>query len=72
MLSIHLKQLTVSNADGAHATYSETFRTGYGLGATASYEGLTVGAYGTERENVHQIMLELMHIRDGFEGVLVC
>ena len=57
-----------SNADGAQATYSETFRTGYGLGATASYEGLTVGAYGTERENVTAIVAGVDKVRDGFEG----
>ena len=58
-----------SNADGGMATYSETFRTGYGLGATASYEGLTVGAYGTERENVTgQAATAEDLVRDGFEG----
>ena len=38
--------------DGGQSTYSETFRTGYGLGATVKYAGLTVGAYGSERDNV--------------------
>ena len=57
-----------NNTDGGMATYSETFRQGYGLGATASYEGLTVGAYGTERENVTPNHATLDAQRDGFEG----
>ena len=57
-----------NNADGGVATYSETFRSGYGLGATASYEGLTVGAYGTERSNDTPNHAGLDAQRDGFEG----
>jgi outer membrane protein OmpU len=38
--------------DGGARTYSETFGKGYGLGTTIKYDALTVGVYGTERENV--------------------
>ena len=58
-----------NNTDGGMATYSETFRSGYGLGATASYEGLTVGAYGTERENITPNPAAVDAQSDGFEGV---
>ena len=57
-----------NNADGGMAVYSETFRQGYGLGATASYEGLTVGAYGTERANDVPNHAAVDAQKDGFEG----
>ncbi|XOJ73244.1 hypothetical protein ABXT43_07630 [Candidatus Pelagibacter sp. Uisw_114] len=57
-----------NNADGGQATYSETFGSGYGLGATATYEGLTVGAYGTERDNITPNHVSVDAQGDGFEG----
>ena len=55
--------------DGASATYSETFRNGYGAGVTAKYAGLTVGAYGSERDNVTPVAAGQNAVRDAFEGV---
>jgi outer membrane protein OmpU len=55
--------------DGGQSTYSETFRTGYGLGATVKYAGLTVGAYGSERDNVTPVAAGQKAVRDAFEGV---
>jgi len=55
--------------DGGQATYSETFRKGYGLGATIKYAGLTAGAYGSERENVTPHVAGTDKTRDAFEGV---
>ena len=57
-----------NNSDGAVAAYSGTFGSGYGLGATASYEGLTVGAYGTERDNITPNHSAVDAQSDGFEG----
>jgi len=55
--------------DGGASTYSETFRNGYGLGATVKYAGLSVGAYGSERENVTPVAAGSDAVRDAFEGV---
>jgi len=55
--------------DGGQATYSETFRKGYGLGATIKYAGLQAGAYGNERENVTPITAGTNAVQDAFEGV---
>ena len=55
--------------DGGAATYSETFRNGYGAGVTAKYAGLTVGAYGSERDNVTPVAAGANGVRDAFEGV---
>jgi outer membrane protein OmpU len=61
---------TDANAnDGGTQTYSETFRNGYGLGATVKYAGLTVGAYGSERDNVTPTTAGQDAVRDSFEGV---
>ena len=57
-----------NNTDGGAATYSETFGEGYGLGATASYEGLTVGAYGNERDNITPNPAATNSASDAFEG----
>ena len=43
------------------------FGKGYGLGATVKYEGLTVGAYGNEREN-RDPSVDTTKVRDAFEG----
>jgi outer membrane protein OmpU len=56
-----------NNADGGQAAYSETFGSGYGLGATASFEGLTIGAYGTERDNITPNHASVDAQSDGFE-----
>ena len=55
--------------DGGAATYSETYRNGYGLGATIKVAGLTAGAYGSERENVTPVVAGQDAVRDAFEGV---
>jgi outer membrane protein OmpU len=55
--------------DGGTSTYSETFRTGYGLGATVKYADFTFGIYGNERENVTPIAAGNDSVRDSFEGV---
>jgi len=39
-------------ADGGQATYQQTYGSGKEAGVTISYEGLKVGVYGAERENV--------------------
>ena len=55
--------------DGGTRTYSETFRTGYGLGVTVKYADLSIGVYGNERENVTPIAAGNDAVRDSFEGV---
>jgi hypothetical protein len=61
---------TDANAnDGGTQTYSETFRNGYGLGATVKVAGLTAGAYGSERDNVTPTSAGQDAVRDSFEGV---
>ena len=52
----------------AKVTAGNNFGAGYGLGATAKYMGLTVGAYGSEREN-RAISSGVTGVRDAFEGV---
>ena len=42
---------TATSKDGGSAARSGTYDTGYGVGVTVAYEGLTLGAYGAEREN---------------------
>lgn len=42
---------TATDVDGGSAARSGTYDTGYGVGVTVAYEGLTLGAYGAEREN---------------------
>ena len=39
-------------ADGGQPTYNATYGSGQELGLTIGYEGLTLGFYGAERENV--------------------
>ena len=55
--------------DGGSQTYSETFRNGLGAGVTAKYAGLTVGAYGSERDNVTPVAAGANGVSDAFEGV---
>ena len=42
---------TATGADGVAPARSSTYGKGTGLGVTVAYEGLTIGAYGAEREN---------------------
>jgi hypothetical protein len=42
---------TATGADGVAPARSDTYGKGTGLGVTVAYEGLTLGAYGAEREN---------------------
>ena len=55
--------------DGGQSTYSESFRKGYGLGTTIKYADLTLGVYGSERENVTPSVAGADAVRDAFEGV---
>jgi outer membrane protein OmpU len=52
----------------AKTTAGNNFGKGYGLGVTAKFEGLTVGAYGSEREN-RLTDTGATKARDAFEGV---
>ena len=55
--------------DGAQSTYSSTKGAGYELGTTIKYEGVTLGIYGTERENTTPIVAANGDAqRDAFEG----
>ena len=49
-------------------TAGNNFGKGYGLGATAKYEGLALGVYGSEREN-NDPAVGVTKVRDAFEGV---
>jgi len=49
-------------------TSGNNFGSGYGLGVTAKFEGLTLGAYGSERDN-RGVNLGATKVRDAFEGV---
>ena len=42
---------TGTGSDGSGAARSDTYGSGTGVGVTVAYEGLTLGAYGAEREN---------------------
>ena len=42
---------TGTGADGVAPARSDTYGKGTGLGVTIAYEGLSLGAYGAEREN---------------------
>ncbi|MDA7831279.1 porin [Candidatus Pelagibacter sp.] len=56
-------------ADGGSSAYGGVYRDGYGLGATVKYAGLSVGAYGNERENITPIAAGQDAVQDAFEGV---
>jgi outer membrane protein OmpU len=53
-------------ADGAGIAISETYGKGTGLGVTVAYEGLTIGAYGAERENKNPSAA--VQVMDEFNG----
>ena len=59
---------TTSKVAAADGNSKGNFGKGYGLGATAKYEGLTLGAYGNEREN-RDATVGVLKTKDAFEGV---
>ena len=58
---------TTAKTAAADGNSKGNFGKGYGLGATVKYEGLTVGAYGNEREN-RDPSVDTTKVRDAFEG----
>jgi outer membrane protein OmpU len=57
---------TATGSDGAGATRGNTYGKGTSLGITVAYEGLTLGAYGAERENKNQAVAA--QVQDEFNG----
>ena len=57
---------TATGADGVAPARSSTYATGTGVGVTIAYEGLTLGAYGAERENKNPTKNGEIH--DEFNG----
>ena len=57
---------TATGADGVAPARSGTYGKGTGLGVTIAYEGLTLGAYGAERENKNPT--EAVQVMDEFNG----
>ena len=55
-------------ADGGQQTYNETYGSGQELGLTIGYEGLTLGFYGAERENMTPDQSGADDVRDEFNG----
>ena len=55
-------------ADGGQQTYDETYGSGQELGLTIGYEGLTLGFYGAERENMTPDQSGADDVRDEFNG----
>ena len=55
-------------ADGGQQTYDETYGSGQELGLTIGYEGLTLGFYGAERENMTPLQSATDAVRDEFNG----
>jgi len=55
-----------TGADGAGLARSDTYGKGTGIGVTVAYEGLTLGAYGAERENKNPT--SAAQVRDEFNG----
>jgi len=54
--------------DGGQVTYSETYGSGQEAGLTIAYEGLKLGFYGAERENVSPDQSGQDDTRDEFNG----
>ena len=50
-LEYSLQAGTATGGDGVAPARNDTYGNGTGLGVTIAYEGLTVGAYGAQREN---------------------
>jgi len=55
-------------ADGGQQAYNETYGSGQELGLTIGYEGLTLGFYGAERENMSPDQSAADDVRDEFNG----
>jgi outer membrane protein OmpU len=57
---------TGTSSDGVAAARSDDYGKGTGVGVTAVYGGLTLGAYGAERENKNPTVVD--DVRDEFNG----
>ena len=57
---------TGTGGDGVGAARSDTYGHGTGVGVTVAYEGLTLGAYGAERENKNPTVVD--DVQDEFNG----
>ena len=57
---------TGTGGDGGGAARSDTYGSGTGVGVTVAYEGLTLGAYGAERENKNPAQVD--DVSDEFNG----
>ena len=57
---------TGTGGDGVGAARSDTYGSGTGVGVTVAYEGLTLGAYGAERENKNPGAVD--DVQDEFNG----
>ena len=57
---------TGTGGDGTGAARSDTYGNGTGVGVTVAYEGLTLGAYGAERENKNPGAVD--DVQDEFNG----
>ena len=57
---------TATGSDGSAPARSDTYGKGTGLGVTVAYEGLTLGAYGAERENKNPAVTD--DVMDEFNG----
>ena len=57
---------TATGGDGVGSARSDTYGNGTGLGVTVAYEGLTLGAYGAERENKNPKQVD--DVADEFNG----
>jgi outer membrane protein OmpU len=55
-------------ADGGQQTYNQTYGSGQEAGVTIAYEGLTLGFYGAERENMTPDQSGADDVRDEFNG----
>ena len=65
-LEYSLNAGTATSNDGGTAVRSNTYGNGYGLGVTASYDALTIGAYVAERDNKNPTTVA--DVRDEFNG----
>ena len=57
---------TGTGGDGGGAARSDTYGSGTGVGVTVAYGGLTLGAYGAERENKNPTAVD--DVQDEFNG----
>ena len=54
--------------DGGTVAYNETYGSGKDMGVTIAYEGLTLGFYGAERQNMTPVVASADDVRDEFNG----